>query len=173
MVKHLRMILYLDKVQELLKVFPTFTIQQLPRAKNADADELASLGSALDTQFRCSIPVEHLDQPSIEDIEQLDLMQIDEDPSWQDPIIHYLANENLPEDKSEARKIKQNAARYYTKSDTLIRRSYSGPHFTCIKHLQTLKVLCKIHDGECGNHPRGRSLAQKALSVGYFWPTMS
>ncbi|KAI5351238.1 hypothetical protein L3X38_004129 [Prunus dulcis] len=64
-------------------------------------------------------------------------MQINEDPSWQDPIIDYLVNENLPTDKSEAR-----------------------------------KVLCKIHDGECSNHSGGRSLCQKALNVGYFWPTM-
>ncbi|CAL8122681.1 unnamed protein product [Prunus armeniaca] len=54
----------------------------------------------------------------------------------------------------------------------LIRRSYSGLHLTCIKYLQTLEVLCKIHDGECGNHAGGRSLAQKVLSIGYFWPTM-
>ncbi|CAL9007762.1 unnamed protein product, partial [Prunus brigantina] len=172
MAKHPRMILYLDKVQELLKAFPTFTIQQVPRAENAHADALASLGSALDTQFRRSIPVEHLDQPSIEEAKQPDLMQIDEDPSWQDPIIDYLVNENLPEDKSEARKIKQKAARYYMRGDMLIRRSYSGPHLTCIKYPQTLEVLCKIHDGECGNHVGGRSLAQKALSIGYFWPSM-
>ncbi|CAL9000311.1 unnamed protein product [Prunus brigantina] len=140
MAKHPRMILYLDKVQELLKAFPTFTIQQVPRAENAHADALASLGSALDTQFRRSIPVEHLDQPSIEEAEQPDLMQIDEDPSWQDPIIDYLVNENLPEDKSETRKIKQKAARYYMRGDMLIRRSYSGPHLTCIKYPQTLEI---------------------------------
>ncbi|KAI5317811.1 hypothetical protein L3X38_037518 [Prunus dulcis] len=61
MAKHPRMILYLDKVQELLKAFPTFTIQQVPRAKNAHADALASLGPVLDTQFKRFIPVEHLD----------------------------------------------------------------------------------------------------------------
>ncbi|BFG30100.1 hypothetical protein CerSpe_163740 [Prunus speciosa] len=33
-------------------------------------------------------------------------------------------------------------------------------------------MLIKIHDGECGNHSGGKSLAQKALSIGYFWPTM-
>ncbi|KAI5328819.1 hypothetical protein L3X38_028216 [Prunus dulcis] len=54
----------------------------------------------------------------------------------------------------------------------LIHRSYSGPHLTCIKYPQTLKVLCKIHDGECGNHSWGRSLDQKVLNIGYFWPTM-
>ncbi|XP_021802463.1 uncharacterized protein LOC110746545 [Prunus avium] len=172
MAKHPRMILYLDKVQELLKAFPTFTIQQVPRAENAHADALASLGSALDTHFGRFIPVEHLDQPSIEEAEQPNLMQIDEDPSWQGPIIDYLVNENLPKDKSEARKIKLKATRYYMKGDMLVHKSYSGPHLTFIKYPQTLEVLWGIHDGECGNHTGGRSLAQKALSIGYFWPTM-
>ncbi|CAL2246250.1 unnamed protein product [Prunus armeniaca] len=147
MAKHPRMILYLDKVQELLKAFPTFTIQQVPQVENTHADALASLRSALDTQFKRSIPVQHLDQSSIEEVEQPDLMQIDEDPNWQDPIVDYLVNENLPEDKSEARKIKQKAARYYMKGDMFIRKSYSEPHLTCIKYPQTLEVLCKIHDG--------------------------
>ncbi|XP_008245026.1 PREDICTED: uncharacterized protein K02A2.6-like [Prunus mume] len=133
---------------------------------------LASLGSALDTQFRRSIPVEHLDRPSIEEIEPIDSMQIDEDPSWQDPIIDYLVNGNLPMDKSETRKVQQKTARYYMHGSKLIRRSYSGPHLTCIKYPQTLEVLCKIHDGECVNDLGGRSLAQKTLNIGYFWPTM-
>ncbi|XP_020415620.1 uncharacterized protein LOC109948104 [Prunus persica] len=130
----------------------------VPRAENAHADALASLGSALDTQFRRSIPVEHLDRPSIEEIELIDTMQIDEDPSWQDPVIDYLTNENLPTDKSEATKVQQKAARYYMHGNKLICRSYSGPHLTCIRYPQTLEVLCKIHDGECGNHSGGQSL---------------
>ncbi|CAL2227729.1 unnamed protein product [Prunus armeniaca] len=81
MTKHPRMVQYLDKVQGLLKEFLSFTIQQVPRAENTHADALASLGSALDTQFRRSILVEHLDRPSIEEIEPIDSMQIDEDPS--------------------------------------------------------------------------------------------
>ncbi|CAL8117150.1 unnamed protein product [Prunus armeniaca] len=156
MAKHPRMVQYLDKVQGLLKKFPTFTIQKVSRAENIHADALASLRSTLDTQFRRSIPVEHLDRPNIEEIEPIDSMQIDEDPSWQDPIIDYLVNENLPKDNSEARKVQQKAARYYMQGGKLIRRSYSGPSLTCIKYPQTLEVLCKIHDGDCGNHSGGR-----------------
>ncbi|CAL2232545.1 unnamed protein product [Prunus armeniaca] len=75
------------------------------------------------------------------------------------PVNNYLVNENLPNDKFEARKIKQKAARYYMNDNMLVRRSYSGPHLTCIKYPQTLQVLCKIHKGECKNHTGGRSLA--------------
>ena len=95
-------------------------------------------------------------------------MQINEDP-----IIDYLVNGNLPTDKSEARKVQQKVARYYMQGDKLIPRSYFGPHLTCIKYPQTHEVLCKIHDDECGNHSGGKTLAQKALNIGYFWPTMS
>ncbi|CAL8996844.1 unnamed protein product [Prunus brigantina] len=52
------------------------------------------------------------------------------------------------------------------------RESYSGPHLTYIKYPQTFEVIYKIHDGEGGNHSGGRSLAQKALNIGYFWPTI-
>ncbi|KAI5313591.1 hypothetical protein L3X38_042767 [Prunus dulcis] len=37
------------------------------RAENTYADELIGLGSMLDMQFRLSIAIEHLDQPSIEE----------------------------------------------------------------------------------------------------------
>ncbi|CAL2229534.1 unnamed protein product [Prunus armeniaca] len=107
MAKHPRMVKYLDNVQELLKEFPTFTIQQIPRAKNTHADALASLGLALYTQFKRSVLIEHLDQPSIEEIEQVDSMRIDEDPSWQDTIINYLANGNL-----SMNRVRQSMVRY-------------------------------------------------------------
>ncbi|CAL8136495.1 unnamed protein product [Prunus armeniaca] len=81
MAKHPRMVQYLDKVQGILKEFLTFTIQQVLWAGNTHADALASLGLVLDTQFRHYIPVEHFDRPSIEEIEPIDSMQIDEDPS--------------------------------------------------------------------------------------------
>ncbi|CAL2258560.1 unnamed protein product [Prunus armeniaca] len=84
----------------------------------------------------------------------------------------YLVKGNLSTNKFEARKVQQKVVRYYMQDDKLIRRSYYSPHLTCIKYSQTLKVLCKIHDDECGNHSEGRSLAQKALNKGYFWPTM-
>ncbi|RVW28074.1 hypothetical protein CK203_097966 [Vitis vinifera] len=33
-------------------------------------------------------------------------------------------------------------------------------------------VLAELHEGICGNHTRGRSLAHRAHSQGYYWPTM-
>ncbi|KAM1244767.1 hypothetical protein ACFX2I_036040 [Malus domestica] len=64
--KHPGMAQYLEKVRRQLEAFQTYTLTQVPRADNAHADALAGLGSALDHQFKRSIPVEYLDKPSIE-----------------------------------------------------------------------------------------------------------
>lgn len=37
------------------------------------------------------------------------------------------------------------------KDSKLVRRAYSNPHLSCIKYSQTLEVLCKMHNGKCGN----------------------
>ena len=54
----------------------------------------------------------------------------------------------------------------------LVRRSYTGPHLRCLAHPDDLKVVSSIHEGVCVNHYGRRSLAQKALNAGYYWPTM-
>ena len=33
-------------------------------------------------------------------------------------------------------------------------------------------MLVELHEGICGNHPKGRTLAHRAYTQGYYWPTM-
>ena len=33
-------------------------------------------------------------------------------------------------------------------------------------------MLAKLHEGICGYHPGGRTLAHRAHTQGYYWPTM-
>ena len=33
-------------------------------------------------------------------------------------------------------------------------------------------MLAELHEGICGNHPSGRTLAHRAHTQGYYWPTM-
>lgn len=162
MAKHLRMILYIDKIQELLQAFPTSTIQRVSRTKNAHADSLASLGSTLDTQFRSSIPIEYLDRPSIEEAEQLDLMWIDENPSWQDPINDYLVIENLPNDKSEAKK----SIRNY---EVLHEGQHASPASSTCKHLSCFAKYTMANVGTTlgADHLPRRLLAQTTSSLLY------
>ena len=50
------------------------------------------------------------------------------------------------------------------------------PDFIC-HHLnvnpdQTKSLLEEIHEGICGSHTGGRSLAHRAITQGYWWPNM-
>lgn len=81
MAKHMKMIHYLDKVQELLKAFITYSLTQVPWMENAHIDALENLGSVLHHQFRCSIFVEHNDQSSTDEVEP-EVMHIDTSYRW-------------------------------------------------------------------------------------------
>ena len=42
----------------------------------------------------------------------------------------------------------------------------------CVEEEDADYILREIHEGVCGNHSGGRTLAYKALRQGYYWPTM-
>ncbi|GMN53228.1 hypothetical protein TIFTF001_022360 [Ficus carica] len=88
-------------------------VTRIPRAKNAKADALARLASRNDLEGVVSFPIKKLDQPSI-DREEMVLVA-ENTPTWMDPIARYLAESQLPEDREEARRIRNTSARYYDK----------------------------------------------------------
>ncbi|KAG7567252.1 Ribonuclease H-like superfamily [Arabidopsis thaliana x Arabidopsis arenosa] len=91
---------------------------------------------------------------------------------WRTPIREYILNGTLPTDKWEARSLKAKSARFCISNDILYRRSISGPDMICIFGQQVRTVIKEIHEGVCGNHSGGRSLAFKVKRYGYFWPTL-
>ena len=61
-----KMILYLNRVWELLKKFVRVQIRHIPRAENYQADALAKLATASQEDLNRLTPVEHLSEPSID-----------------------------------------------------------------------------------------------------------
>ncbi|XP_024017090.1 uncharacterized protein LOC112090316 [Morus notabilis] len=55
--------------------------------------------------------------------------------------------------------------------DPIIRR-YSTPLLRCLGTGEATRVLSEVHDGICGNHAGGQSLAYKILRQGYYWPSL-
>ena len=92
--------------------------------------------------------------------------------TWIDWYKNYLFNGNFPEDKIEAKKIWKKAFNYTIINDKLYRKSTTGPLFCCLTPDEARRLMKKIHKGVCDHHSGGRSLAHKALSIGYFWPFM-
>lgn len=97
---------------------------------------------------------------------------VKEDQDWTVGIKAYLQAGTLPEDSKHAHKIRVQAARFTLIGDDLYRRSFGGPYLRCLTQLEVQYVLAELHEGVCGNHSGGRTLAHRAHSQEYYWPTM-
>ena len=87
-----------------------------------------------------------------------------------DPILDYLSKDILPTDKKEAAKIRKNATRYWvSREGKLYKKSYTGPCLLCVHPDLVPNLLYEIHEGVCGGHTGGRSLAHRAIGQGYWW----
>ncbi|KAM2797982.1 hypothetical protein COP1_002989 [Malus domestica] len=188
MTKNARMEAYRQLVKGLMNGFKYFELKQIPREMNEIADQLACAASTAQENLRVA-EVEYMHSSSIEAV-QSDMMQIggqrlrfdnplpeqaqaEDNDCWMTPIVNYLTKGIQPEDLVEARKLQMKAVRYAIFSDTLYRRSFSGPYLRCLNPRQSEWVLRELHEGMCGNHSGGRSLAHRALTQGYFWPYMA
>ena len=87
-------------------------------------------------------------------------------------IVDYLKDSKFSKDKNEARKLRLKDARYTLIDEILFRKSFSRPLLRCVSKKESQTILKTIHLGVCGNHFGGRSLAHKAITVGYFCPYM-
>ena len=85
-----------------------------------------------------------------------------------DSVIQFLKYDILPEEKVEADKIRRKATSYWLSKDCkLYKRSFSGPYLLCVHPEQTESLMEEMHEGICGSHTVGRSLAHRALTQGY------
>ena len=161
------MILYLQKVQELLKKLMLVQVRHVPRAENSRADTLAKLATALQEDLNRSTPVEYLAEPSI-DLYDVEVAQVGFEPSWMDPIWDYIIDGRLPDDPKEATKIRTRSARFTDHKGSLYKRGFFTPILKCIKGKDTEYVLREVHEGICGNHIGARALVGKVLRQGYY-----
>jgi len=79
----------------------------------------------------------------------------------------------LPEDRSEARRIARRSKSYviYGEDNELYRRSPTGVLQRCITVEEGRKLLEDLNLGACGHHAAPRTLVGNAFRQGFYWPT--
>nr|XP_023880471.1 uncharacterized protein LOC111992853 [Quercus suber] len=82
-----------------------------------------------------------------------EILQVEDRENWMAPIVSYLKDRRLPEEKDEARKLRVRAAR-------------------CLALDKANYIIREIHEGACGNHSGARSLVHKIVRARYYWPNM-
>ena len=91
---------------------------QISRAKNTEADFLTRLVSSDNYNATSKLCIEIRGRPSIEGEQVLKIKEQDE---WMNPIVYYLKEGWLPEDKAKARKILIRAALFFIIDDVQYR----------------------------------------------------
>nr|XP_025616244.1 uncharacterized protein LOC112708272 [Arachis hypogaea] len=158
---------YLDIVHQLLQNFSTIHIIHIPREQNHRADILSKLAT---TQAHTTTLLQStLDKPSIDTHNVLSIVNKD---NWQHPYIQYLRSGTIPNHIDNKGKFRRQASYYTLLNDNLYRRGYSRPLLKCLNRAEADLVLSEAHEGICGIHSGARSLSQKILRAGFYWPTI-
>ena len=95
------------------------------------------------------------------------------EPSWLDPYIAFLYDGSLPTDGKMAKKVCRMSAQFWLFEDKkLYRCSFGGLYLLYLHPNRITELLVELHEGICGGHSGGRSLAQRAMTQGFWWPNM-
>ncbi|GAU32151.1 hypothetical protein TSUD_68220 [Trifolium subterraneum] len=144
-----QLIKYLEQVRSLAKHFNTFELIYVPMEHNARADLLSKLASTKKPENNRTVIQETVAKPSTDDLE---VWMVTRNDDWRTPIIQYLENEKLPEEKEEKVKIKKMAAHYTMVGGELYKRGFSSPMLLCVGETESRRILNEIHNGSCGSH---------------------
>ncbi|XP_071687994.1 uncharacterized protein [Rutidosis leptorrhynchoides] len=107
-VHELSMKKYLKVLQESAARYEHLELAQVSRSQNKKADALSKLAALTFSHFQKQVWVEELPSKSIDN----DLMVAsveEEQPNWMEPIMQYICNSVLPNDKREARLVRERA----------------------------------------------------------------
>ncbi|XP_022850664.1 uncharacterized protein LOC111372547 [Olea europaea var. sylvestris] len=165
-----KMSLYCLKVHDLQRKFKSCEIVKISRAKNCRADALSRLVFMEIDGLDRTVHVRIITEPSIS--QTIGIVDIDNMPSWMDPIVDFIKHGRLPEDHRVERIIQSKAPRYCLIEGVLFRRSLTLPYLRCHRPSESSQALEEVHEGVCGNHQGARALAFKLIRYGYYWPTM-
>ncbi|GJU69452.1 reverse transcriptase domain-containing protein [Tanacetum coccineum] len=169
--KEENMIKYLEKAKSMVSGFANFSISQVPRSKKKKADALSKIASTSFAHLSKQVLVEVLKEKSIQEREVATVVEED-GPTWMTPIMEYLKDGTLPDNRNEASKLRIKARQYELLEGVLYRRSFLKPWLRCVGPLQANYVIREIHEGSCSMHAGPWSVVAKAMRLGYYWPTM-
>ena len=148
-------------------------LSHIPRSGNMHADSLATLATSSAQDLPRVILVEDLYTPTSLHKDMPRIHQINLGPSCMDPISLYLERDILPEEKSEAEKVRRIASRFWLSEDRkLYKCSFSGPYLLCVHPEASESLLEELHKGVYRSHTGGRPLSRRAITQGYWWPSM-
>ncbi|GJR43663.1 reverse transcriptase domain-containing protein [Tanacetum coccineum] len=164
------MVRYLEKVKTFNNNFKAFSIKEVPRSENKKADALSKIASTSFAHLSKQVLMEELKEKSINTVEVL--ATVKEEGDMDDSHLQVPHGRNIASRSEKSESSKMQLWRFSIINGTLYKKSFLGPWLRCVGPLQANYVLKEIHEGSCSMHAGTRSVVEKALQIGYYWPTM-
>ncbi|KAG8472255.1 hypothetical protein CXB51_034451 [Gossypium anomalum] len=172
--RDLKLINYRKVVLGLLEEFDDITFNYIPRDENHMADALATLASMIrankEEEMR-PIQMSIFEAPAccynIEEEEK------DVNPWYQD-ILRYVRDRKYPEQATEndKRTLRRLVCDYVLHGDILYKRRKDQVLLRCVDAVEAKLILEEVHEGVCGTHANGFTMARQIIRFGYYWSTM-
>ncbi|XP_072054226.1 uncharacterized protein [Arachis hypogaea] len=160
---------YYSIVKDLMSQFHLMEITHIAREQNTRADALSKLATTRKNKqesviFQLTIAELSFSNNSI--------FSISQESDWRTPCKRYLQIGDIPEGLTDLRIFKKIASSYSLIGHNLYKRGFSQSLLRCIDKEEANIIMDEAHEGVCGNHVGGMSLASKITIVGYYWPTL-
>ena len=136
---------------------------------------IASLLDIEDTKARVEFLVEPMSYPSYDDPNTWIIGYInDQDSPLYADLYTYLKTNTIPSNLSHNQKCNFlcQSSHYTLIVETMYQQGFDSTLLRCIEHDESQLALRELHEGICGSHSSGLSLAKKLMRMGYYWPTM-
>ena len=164
---------YLSQVKRLQSHFDSFNLLHIPKSGNTHADSLATLATSSAQSLPRVIFIEDLCKPSVTQREVIQVHQVRVGTSWMDPLVLFLKDDILPENKAEVDKIQRKTSQIQLSEDQkLYKHSFSRPYLFCVHPKASKLILEELHEGIYGSHTGARSLSYRAITQGCQWLNM-
>ncbi|XP_037492674.1 protein NYNRIN-like [Jatropha curcas] len=97
-----------------------------------------------------------------------------EEEPWFMDILLYMKDGTFSDDatKEDRLVLRKMALKYVLADGELYRKAWNGMLLRCVDKKEGVEIMKKIHEGVCGTHLSGMSLAQKIMRQGHFWVQM-
>ena len=159
-------------IQKTLKTPRTFVADNMVGVHQINTDRKKARSHWSLTQETLRMPSVSVYSVLVGEGDPMQVCVVEKGDTWMTPYKRYRADGILPLEPEEGKKIKINYVKYTLLDGELFRHGFTHPFLVCVSGEQCTRIMAELHEGICGSHVGGHSLASKVVRAGYYWPIM-
>ncbi|KAK5771749.1 hypothetical protein PVK06_047991 [Gossypium arboreum] len=170
-----KLINYRRLILELIKEFDDIVFYYLPQEENQMADALATLASMIKVNQPEDVkPIQMSIYEASAHCYNLEEEEENDDHPWYHDILRYVKNREYPNQATEndKRTLRRLASDYVLDGEILYKRRKDQVLLRCVDAIEAKKILEEVHEGICGTHANGFTMARQIMRFDYYWSTM-